>query len=150
MIRFKKIKIHMVVFYILLLAPLLVTVVLLLFLPDQVPAHYDRDGVITRLGSKYELLLFPLINIVFGIVFLAISKKLAKNGELILIWCGANLGMLTYNIVIYILLADAFAYLGGVRPSIVELVITMITIAVFACLLCYVYAKKKGQKTSLD
>jgi len=46
--------------------PVVVTVCLLPFTSSKVPLHYDALGNINRWGSKYELLLFPLVIIAFG------------------------------------------------------------------------------------
>ena len=43
------------------LIPLVITGIVLGFLPDKVPMHYNAQGVIDRWGSKYENLLFPFI-----------------------------------------------------------------------------------------
>ena len=40
---------------------LVLTAVVLQFMPDSVPMHYDLTGNIDRWGSKYENLLFPVI-----------------------------------------------------------------------------------------
>ena len=40
------------IFYILMFLPAPVTLVSLLFLPDQIPAHYGFDNQVTRWGSK--------------------------------------------------------------------------------------------------
>lgn len=42
---------------VLLLVPAVLTILAMLFLPDQVPVHYGSRGQIDRMGSKYELLL---------------------------------------------------------------------------------------------
>ena len=41
--------------------PLIGTALVLLFMPDSVPMHYDSAGNIDRWGSKYENLIFPII-----------------------------------------------------------------------------------------
>ena len=46
--------------------PVVVTVCLLPFTSSKVPLHYDALGNINRWGSKYELLLFPIVIIAFG------------------------------------------------------------------------------------
>lgn len=43
------------------LIPLVITGIVLGFLPNKVPMHYNAQGVIDRWGSKYENLLFPFI-----------------------------------------------------------------------------------------
>ena len=60
-----KIIIHRII-YILIIFPVVVTVSLLPFIGSKVPLHYDALGNINRWGSKYELLLFPIVIIAFG------------------------------------------------------------------------------------
>ena len=72
------------IFYILMFLPLPVTLISLVFLPDQIPAHYGSDNQVTRWGSKYETLIFPVVTILFGLFMLEISKFSAnqeKAGE---------------------------------------------------------------------
>ena len=47
--------------WILSFIPLIGTAIVLQFMPDQVPMHYDFEGNIDRWGSKYEELIFPVI-----------------------------------------------------------------------------------------
>lgn len=49
------------VMWIISFIPLVITAVVLGFLPDKVPMHYNSEGVIDRWGSKYENLIFPII-----------------------------------------------------------------------------------------
>ena len=73
-----------IIFYILMFLPLPVTLVSLVFLPEQIPAHYGFDNQVTRWGSKYETLIFPVVTILFGSFMLGISKLSAnqeKTGE---------------------------------------------------------------------
>ena len=60
-----KILIHRLI-CIITIIPLVVTVCLLPFTSSKVTLHYDALGNINRLGSKYELLLFPIVIIAFG------------------------------------------------------------------------------------
>ena len=73
------------VMWIISFVPLVITAVVLGFLPDKVPMHYNSEGEIDRWGSKYENLIFPII-----IIFLALfwqmfiwyfEKKAAKSKE---------------------------------------------------------------------
>ncbi len=57
----------------------LITVILLAFMPDTIPAHYNVHGEIDRFGSKYESLLFPVTTIGMGLFFLGM-QKLVTNG----------------------------------------------------------------------
>ena len=96
-------KVQKVIFYILMFLPLPVTLISLAFLPDQIPAHYGLDNQVTRWGSKYEILLFPAVTIIFGLVMLGISKfsaaqeKTGKNNEKICIAAGI-FSLLIFNV----------------------------------------------------
>lgn len=62
-------------FYLLMFLPLVIVIITLPIFPDKIPAHYDFAGNITRWGSKYESLIFPIITIVMGIILKASSKS---------------------------------------------------------------------------
>ena len=67
------------VFYILMCLPLPVTLISLIFLWDQIAAHYGWDNEVTRWGSKYETLLLPGITFVFGLLLLGTAKHSARQ-----------------------------------------------------------------------
>ena len=67
-------------FYILMFLPLVASIVALLFLPDLIPAHYNIENKVDRWGSKYEILIFPIVTILFG-QFLLIMGRIAKKQE---------------------------------------------------------------------
>ena len=96
-------KIQKTIFYILMFLPVPVTLISLVFLPDQIPAHYGSDNQVTRWGSKYETLIFPLVIIIFGLIMVGISKysakqeKQGKNNEKICIVAGIFL-LLIFNV----------------------------------------------------
>ena len=87
-------KIPKMIFYVLMFLPLPVTLISLMFLPDQIPAHYGFDNQVTRWGSKYEALIFPVVTIFFGLLMLGMAKysakqeKTGKNNEKICIIAG--------------------------------------------------------------
>ena len=56
---------------------LFVTLLVLRELPAEIPAHYDSAGNITRWGSKYELLILPVILLLvsFGSRFLLLHLR---------------------------------------------------------------------------
>lgn len=60
-----KIIIHRIIYF-LISIPIIVTVFLLPVIGSKVPLHYDALGNINRWGSKYELLLYPIVIISFG------------------------------------------------------------------------------------
>ena len=74
-------KKKMVVFYSLMFLPLVVVLIALQFLPEQIPAHYDMNNQVTRWGSKYETLIFPVITVLFGYFMLAMAKLSSKQEE---------------------------------------------------------------------
>ena len=63
------------------LLPLAVTAAVLPFMPVQVPMHYDVNGNIDRMGSRYELLLLPLLIILIVYVSVFVTKHYAKRSE---------------------------------------------------------------------
>jgi uncharacterized membrane protein len=67
--------------WILAFVPITITMIVLPILPDKIPAHYGFDGNVTRFGSKYELLIMPLITIGMFFIWLLLEKHLMKNKE---------------------------------------------------------------------
>jgi len=67
--------------WILAFLPLIITVIALPVLSDKIPAHYGLDGYVTRFGSKYEMLLIPMITIIFCFLWLFLEKHLMKDSE---------------------------------------------------------------------
>ena len=61
-------------FYTLMFLPLVISIVALTFLPDLIPAHYNIKNEIDRWGSKYEILIIPIIIILLGHFLLFIRK----------------------------------------------------------------------------
>ena len=65
-------------FYTLMFLPLVISIVALTFLPDLIPAHYNIKNEIDRWGSKYEILIIPIIIILLGHFLLFIRKWVKK------------------------------------------------------------------------
>ena len=61
--------------------PLIVVLIALHFLPERIPAHYDFNNQVTRWGSKYETLIFPVITVLFGYFMLGMAKFSSKQEE---------------------------------------------------------------------
>ena len=122
-------------FYILMFSPLVVSVIALCFLPDFIPAHYNLKNTVDRWGSKYELLIFPIITILFG-QFLLLLGKIAKkqktqgnNNEKMSLIIG-NCSLLIFNIfsgtmiyslefgqMIFLIMGVVFIILGNIMPK---------------------------------
>ncbi|MDO4565239.1 MAG: SdpI family protein [Clostridia bacterium] len=56
---------------------LAIAAVFLSFLPDEIPVHYNSEGQIDRIGSKYEYLIFPGSSAVMGLIMFAIIRRLS-------------------------------------------------------------------------
>lgn len=56
-----------------------ITAVFIAIAPDAVPVHYNFAGEIDRMGSKYELLVFPGLATLFGVFWAWASQKLTKE-----------------------------------------------------------------------
>lgn len=65
----------------LMLFSLLLTIGMMAFMPAQIPAHYDAAGAITRLGSKFESLLWPAAVGFFGFFSLLVDKIALNLGK---------------------------------------------------------------------
>ena len=66
--------------YVLMFLPLLASLIALQFLPNVIPAHYNIHNEVDRWGSKYEILILPVLTIGFGI-FSLVMGKLAQKQE---------------------------------------------------------------------
>lgn len=74
-------KTKRIMFYGLMALPLVAVLIALQFLPEQIPAHYDLHNQVTRWGSKYETLIFPVFIIIFGFFMLGMAKLSARHEE---------------------------------------------------------------------
>lgn len=66
-------------YYSLMLLPFLIVFAALPFLPEQIPAHYGADNQVTRWGSKYESLIYPVTTLLMGYFLLFMAKLAAKQ-----------------------------------------------------------------------
>lgn len=63
------------------LLPLVITAAVLPIMPERVPMHYNIEGAVDRMGSRYELLLMPLMIILIAAVSAFVMKHYAKRAE---------------------------------------------------------------------
>lgn len=103
-------KLWRTLFYILMGLPLVVTLAALLVLPAEIPMHYNTAGEVNRWGSKYEMLLLPLITLLMGVFLLKVSrwsgKQTGENRTAVLaIGCGA---LLVFNVMTVVFLVKAY------------------------------------------
>lgn len=74
-------KAKKIILFVLMFLPLGLCLIALPFLPEQIPAHYGFNNQVDRWGSKYEVLIFPLITILFGIIMLIAAWYASKKEE---------------------------------------------------------------------
>lgn len=72
-------KTKSVIYTILTGLPLVATLVSLFFMPETVPVHFDINNQVDRWGSKYELLILPIVALVMGIVLIISAKRIDKK-----------------------------------------------------------------------
>lgn len=84
--------------------------VLMVFMPDTVPAHYNFAGEIDRWGSKYENLIFPVITVLVGAVIAFIAKKPEEAvPKKVLLWTGVCSILLLDAVGFYFMFRDLSA-----------------------------------------
>ena len=92
-----------IVYFILMFLPLVATLVLLPLFPEQIPAHYGADGLVTRWGSKWELLILPATTLLMAGFFPLVAKLVraaepdGKNNEKVLLISGCAT-LLLFNV----------------------------------------------------
>ena len=57
------------------------TAIVLQFMPDSVPMHYDAAGNIDRWGSKYENLIFPIIILIMSLFWTLFIRYFEKKTQ---------------------------------------------------------------------
>lgn len=60
---------------------LFTTVIMLFIFPDTIPVHFDINGIADRWGSKYEMLVLPVMAIITMIMFELISRFYIKKAS---------------------------------------------------------------------
>lgn len=146
--------------YLLMLLSVVITAILLQFMPDTVPAHYNAAGVADRLGSKYESFIFPVATVVMGVFFLCMStivsgygsEKDRKNGAVV-VGVSGILTMLFFIAMGIFFMGKSIAYGHSGTASVpgVDLVRTssICTILVGALLIILGNYMPKARKNSL-
>lgn len=65
--------------YFLVVIPLILNILSLSILPNKIPAHFDMNNVVDRWGSKFEILIIPVLIIIFGIVMMKVSQHVGNK-----------------------------------------------------------------------
>ena len=74
-------KTKKIIYFILMYLPLVVALIALQYLPSKIPADYGFDFQVTRWGSKYEVLLYPIATVLMGGFLLVMAKLGTKQEE---------------------------------------------------------------------
>lgn len=73
------------ILWFLTLLQMLVTTIVIQFMLERIPMHYDIDGNINRWGSKYENFIFPLVIIIttlfWSLFLMYFQKKQRKDND---------------------------------------------------------------------
>lgn len=72
-------KTRKVIYYILMCLPTICNLLSLPFLPDTIPAHFGADNVVNRWGSKYEILILPVMTFIFGIIMIKVAQAAGRK-----------------------------------------------------------------------
>lgn len=59
--------------------PLAVTLIVINFLPERIPRHYDLQGNIDAWGSRYTMFIFPVVIILITLIWLLFIKYFEKK-----------------------------------------------------------------------
>jgi uncharacterized membrane protein len=78
-----KITLKKILYFVLTLLPLLIVFILIPSLPEKIPVHYNSSGEINRFGSKYWCLIWPVVTIIFALIFqlLKFTKNKVANAK---------------------------------------------------------------------
>ena len=115
-----------IVYFILMFLPLVATLVLLPFFPEQIPAHYGADNQVTRWGSKWELLIFPAATLLMAGFFPLVAKLVraaepgGKNNEKVLLISGCAT-LLLFNVMTGYFLYTAYYQLENLSEFPVDI-----------------------------
>ncbi|MBQ9828041.1 MAG: SdpI family protein [Lachnospiraceae bacterium] len=73
-------KLYTIIFIIMLVC-VAGTAILLILTPDQVPVHYDINGSVDRIGSKYENIIWPVLTVATGVFIMLMAKRERRKAE---------------------------------------------------------------------
>lgn len=95
-------------FNILMFLPMVVVIISLFYLPESIPAHYGDGFVVDRWGSKFEVLIFGIIPIVFGGSMRGIAQSDTKETNKKVRIYGGIIGLCVFDIIIFGFIYNAF------------------------------------------
>ena len=72
---------HYIILFVLTLIPLVMAMIVLPFLPDTIPVHFDLNGNVNRWGSRYESLVLPAIAAATGLFMIWVTKFVSSKDD---------------------------------------------------------------------
>lgn len=67
--------------WILSFVPCVITAIVLQFMPDMIPVHYDFSGKIDRWGSRYEKMIFPIVILIITLFWQILISYFERKAE---------------------------------------------------------------------
>lgn len=58
---------------------LIITAVAINFMPDKIPMHYNFAGEVDRYGSKFEMMIFPGITLLFAVFWMVLTRTFDRK-----------------------------------------------------------------------
>ncbi len=97
-----------IIMFLTALIPLAAVLTALPLLPDKIPAHYDLNMNIDRFGSKYEMLLFPVLvflmtGFMYGMSRFAVKHENGESNRKVLLIFGSLLNLFFTGMTVYFL-----------------------------------------------
>ncbi len=74
-----KIAVRKIIMWVVTLLPLVITTIVIQFMPEKIPMHYDISGNIDRWGSRNEQFVFPVMIILFTLFFVCLIRYYGKK-----------------------------------------------------------------------
>lgn len=130
-----KIKTRNLILFLLLLLPWIVSLISLKYLPSQIPAHYNFQGEVDRWGSKYEVMIMPILILILCGAMGILIKRLSNNSKYkpnIKVLEITNICMaLTFNITCYSMVFSSFKKVTNLNESfLLKLIYTTLCISI--------------------
>lgn len=89
--------------------PLVATLAALFFVPDEIPAHWGADGVVNRWGSKWELLITPLVTLGFAALMTLVVRAVKGRGPKLTTLLTLLISLVSFCVLHALHIAAAFA-----------------------------------------
>lgn len=122
---------------VLIFIPIITVIIWLPFFPEIIPAHYT-GGIVDRYGSKYELLLFPMINVILLMIFIGaaflIKRQVAdidkKNQGILALYIISVVSYLAFDIMTIYFTAKAYGLVERIEVNLYQ-VLSLVGALVF-------------------